>query len=142
MNDFKLNGQTKFIPEWIINKSLDSNQIYAIRAEGESADLIRETEKAVLVSWWTEFGTVQMWCPKSVLTDEDEEQEKAEAYWTNFENKMNKYEHLVEVAKELNCGVRKNMKVVTIVDKVKEAGKFDAIADLVRIGKSGYYCLA
>lgn len=142
MNDFKLNGQTKFIPQWIINENLTSNQIYAIRAEGESADLVRETEKAVLVSWWTEFGKVQMWCPMSVLTDEDEEQKKAEAYWTNFEDRMNKYEHLVEVAKTLDCGVRKNMKVITIVDKVREAGKFDAIANLVKVGKSGYYCLA
>lgn len=42
------NNEVKYIPDWIVEKNLDQNQIYAVRAEGEDAWAQRETEKAIL----------------------------------------------------------------------------------------------
>ena len=135
-------NQAKFIPDWIIRKNLTSNEIWAIEAEGEDAELIRETEKAVLVAWFTEYGKVTMWCPKSVLKDFAEVKAEADAETDRMTSKMEAYDNLVNTAKELHVGVRSHMKVNTIVEKVKNAGKFEAIANLVKMGQRGYYVLA
>lgn len=123
MSSIKLNNEVKFIPEWIIEKNLDDNQIYAVRAEGEDAKLVRETEKAILVEWATEFGKVSMWCPKSVLKSKDEVVAEAKAQQERYNNACERYAKLVETAKSLGVKVRKGMCRLTIINKVDEAGK-------------------
>lgn len=131
MNAINLNNEVKFIPEWIINKNLDDNQIYAIRAEGEDASLVRETEKAILVEWSTEFGKVSMWCPKSVLKSKDEVVAEAKAQQERYNNACEQYNKLVEAAKSLGVKVRKGMCRITIYSKVNEAGKRDELDALL-----------
>ena len=70
------NSEVKYIPDWIVEKNLDQNQIYAVRAESEDATAQRETEKAILAGWTTEYGKVSLWAPKSVL--KSKEQARAE----------------------------------------------------------------
>lgn len=123
MSSIKLNNEVKFIPEWIIEKNLDENQIYAVHAEGEDAKLVRETEKAILVEWATEFGKVSMWCPKSVLKSKDEVVAEAKAQQERYNNACEQYAKLVETAKSLGVKVRKGMCTTTIYSKVNEAGK-------------------
>lgn len=123
MNSVNLNNETKFIPEWIINKNLDQNQVYAIRAEGEDASLVRETEKAVLVAWFTEYGKVEMWCPKSVLKSKNEVEAEIAEQENRFVAGCERYAKLVEAAKGLNIGIRNRMSTQTILRKVNEAGK-------------------
>lgn len=123
MNDIKLNNEIKFIPEWIMNKNLDSNQLYAIRAEQEGPSLVRETEKAILVAWYTEFGKVSMWCPKSVLKSKEEVQKEAEEAENRFIAGCERYAKLVDSAKSLGLAVRNRMNTVTIWDKADQAGK-------------------
>lgn len=139
---FEYNNEAKFIPEWIIEKNLDQNQIYAIRSESDGGSLLRETEKAVLVVWFTEYGKVELWCPKSVLKSYDEIKAEADAEADRMANKMEAYDNLLNIAKDLKCGVRSHMKVDTIANKVREAGKFEAIADLVKMNNKGRYVLA
>lgn len=56
------------VPTWIIDKNLSANESYALCAEANPAfKTVHETEKAVLLSAGTEYGTVEFWCPKSVL---------------------------------------------------------------------------
>ena len=55
------------IPAWIIRKNLNSNEAYAVLNQSSSMNVVRETEKAQLVEFETDFGTVQLWTPKSVL---------------------------------------------------------------------------
>lgn len=57
------------IPYWIINKNLSNEEAFAVMNYTQSCDVAisRETEKAVLFGFITDFGTVKMWCPKSVL---------------------------------------------------------------------------
>lgn len=123
MNAVNLDNEVKFIPEWIIEKNLDQNQIYAIRAEGEDASLVRETEKAILVAWFTEFGKVSMWCPKSVLKSKADYEAEIAEQETRFIAGCERYAKLVEAAKSLNIGIRNRMSTTTIYRKVNEAGK-------------------
>lgn len=55
------------VPAWIIRKNLSQNEAYAVLNECSGSTVIRETEKAVLVSFDTEYGKIEMWSPKSVL---------------------------------------------------------------------------
>lgn len=55
------------VPAWIINKNLSSDQSYAVLNECDNMSVVRETEKAQLVEFSTNYGNVEMWTPKSVL---------------------------------------------------------------------------
>lgn len=55
------------VPEWIIRKNLDDNQAYAVLNENNKTTIVRETEKAKLFKFDTEYGYIEMWSPKSVL---------------------------------------------------------------------------
>jgi|SRR5690625_413077 len=55
------------VPAWIIRKNLDSNQAYAVLNEANRMKTVRETEKAKLVEFDTNYGKITMWTPKSVL---------------------------------------------------------------------------
>lgn len=55
------------VPAWIIRKNLGQSEAYAVLNECNGSSVIRETEKAVLVSFDTNYGVVEMWSPKSVL---------------------------------------------------------------------------
>lgn len=54
------------IPAWLIKKNLTSAEQSAINYGAEKT-IKRETEKAVLFQFTTDFGTIEMWAPKSVL---------------------------------------------------------------------------
>lgn len=55
------------VPAWIIRKNLSQEEAYAVMNQSNSMNVVRETEKAEYVEFDTDFGTVQMWTPKSVL---------------------------------------------------------------------------
>src|SRR5699024_12833660 len=55
------------VPAWIIKKNLSSEQAYAVLNECETMEVKRETEKAQLVEFNTQYGNIEMWTPKSVL---------------------------------------------------------------------------
>src|SRR5690625_3068838 len=55
------------VPTWIIRKNLDQNEQYAVINECEGMSVVRETEKAQLVEYTTNYGKITMWTPKSVL---------------------------------------------------------------------------
>ena len=55
------------IPAWIINKNLTVDGRYGVRYHFDSLEVIRETEKAVLITFHTSLDDYNMWCPKSVI---------------------------------------------------------------------------
>lgn len=57
----------KGVPTWIICKNLSEQEAYVVCSTTNSIDIVRETEKAELISFSTDFGCVKMWTPKSVL---------------------------------------------------------------------------
>lgn len=52
------------VKSWFLNKEFTSGERYAISVS-DDAKVERETEKAILVKWFIEFGTVKHWVPKS-----------------------------------------------------------------------------
>ena len=143
MFEIELNNETKIVPAWIVEKNLDQDRFYAVRAEGVNPTLARETEKAVLLEWDTEFGKVSMWCPKSILKSEEQVKAEEQADIERSNKKYDGYTKLVMAAEKAGVKyVRGYLKVNTIVRMCKAAGKFDAIEGLVKLGKGGRYFLA
>lgn len=55
------------VPAWIIKKNLSQDEASAVLSRTAGISSVRETEKAQLVRFDTDFGNVEMWTPKSVL---------------------------------------------------------------------------
>lgn len=54
------------VKRWFLEKKFTQNEIYAIQTTDE-VKVQRETEKAVLLRWRTDYGTIVSWIPKSCL---------------------------------------------------------------------------
>lgn len=54
------------IKKWFMEKEFSASERYAIETGDEPA-VARETEKAVLLKWDTDFGTISHWVPKSCI---------------------------------------------------------------------------
>lgn len=54
------------VPDWILSENL-SNEEYSAMQYATSMSVERETLKAELVSFDTDFGNITTWVPKSVL---------------------------------------------------------------------------
>lgn len=62
------NTQNVFgVPAWLIRNNLTNAEAYAVLNECYSMKVVRETEKAQLVEFSTNYGKIKMWTPKSVL---------------------------------------------------------------------------
>lgn len=142
MFEIELNNEAKIVPEWIVTKSLERDRRYAVYAEGVNPTIARETEKAILLEWDTESGKVSMWCPKSILKSEEQVKADEQADIERSNKKYDGYTKLIMAAEKAGVKyVRGYLKVNTIVRMCKAAGKFDAIEDLVKLGKGGRYVL-
>lgn len=56
------------IANWFIEKEFTQGERYAISTTEPSVE--RETEKAALLTWNTDFGKITRWIPKTLITDE------------------------------------------------------------------------
>ena len=140
MFEIELNTEAKYVPCWIVKKNLDQDKLYAVRAEGVNPTVARETERAVLLEWDTEFGKVSMWCPKSVLKSEEQMKAEEQADIERSNKKYDGYTKLITAAEEAGVKyVRGYLKVNTVVRMCKAAGKFEAIEDLVKLEGGKYY---
>lgn len=54
------------VKKWFLNKEFTSSERYAI-ATADGFTVSRETEKAILAKWSTEFGVITHWVPKSCI---------------------------------------------------------------------------
>lgn len=90
-------------------------------------EIVGETEKAYkleveCVRLNGDEVTKTMWCPKSCMLTDEEEQAIAEEKKARFENGCKRYEALVNFAKENGLAVRVKMRAETILAKIAEAG--------------------
>ena len=112
------------IPYWFISKNLTRTQSDAII--GERMTVEKETEKAVLVKWNTDYGFVTLWTPKSIIVTEEEAKAEAKAEAEkkiqNFKAAEERYNKLINFAKENGLAVRNKMKKVTVMEMIKKAG--------------------
>ena len=61
------NANVYGVPAWIIVKNLRQDEADAVIGHTASISIVRETEKAQLIRFDTDFGGIEMWTPKSVL---------------------------------------------------------------------------
>ena len=104
------------IKDWFLEKNFSEHERYAISVS--DIEILKETEKAYLLKFISEFGKVEKWIPKACIkTNEEIKAEREQA-----ENNLNKYEKLVEWAKQNGLKVRNRMKKTTIITIIKNAG--------------------
>ena len=121
-----------YVESWFIAKNFNQQQQYAI-SRAESVEVIAETEKAVKVAWFTKYGTITSWVPKSVcgLAEKSEAAKKVEEQIEAREIEARKrliagcerYERVLAFAKEHKVkGARKGLRLQTLLSKIAEAG--------------------
>ena len=121
-----------YVESWFIAKNFNQQQQYAI-SRAERIEVIGETEKAVKVAWFTKYGTITSWVPKSVcgLAEKSEAAKKVEeqiearakAARERLEAAEKHYETVLAFAKENKVkGVRRGLKLRTLYAKIAEAG--------------------
>lgn len=54
------------IKRWFLSKNFSRNEQYVIEC-ADSTEVEKETEKAVLVKWVSDYGTLTRWVPKSCI---------------------------------------------------------------------------
>ena len=121
-----------YVESWFIAKNFNQQQQYAI-SRAERVEVIGETEKAVKVAWFTKYGTITSWVPKSVcgLAEkseaakkvEEEIEARAKAARERLEAAEKHYEAVLAFAKENKVkGIRRGLKLRTLYAKIAEAG--------------------
>ena len=121
-----------YVESWFIAKNFNQQQQYAI-SRAERVEVIGETEKAVKVAWFTKYGTITSWVPKSVcgLAEkseaakkvEEEIEARAKAARERLEAAEKHYEAVLAFAKENKVkGARRGLKLRTLYAKIAEAG--------------------
>lgn len=107
--------ERRYVKEWICRKNLGFDEYYAVKEIGFECEIVKETEKACNVVFKTNYGRIYMWTPKSQM----ETQADKDASWNAA---CNRYEAVLNFAKENGLKVRKGMKLNTIKAKIAEAG--------------------
>ena len=121
-----------YVESWFIAKNFNQQQQYAI-SRAERVEVIGETEKAVKVAWFTKYGTITSWVPKSVcgLAEKSEAAKKVEeqikarakAARERLEAAEKHYEAVLAFAKENKVkGIRRGLKLRTLYAKIADAG--------------------
>lgn len=121
-----------YVESWFIAKNFNQQKQYAI-SRAERIEVIGETEKAVKVAWFTKYGTITSWVPKSVcgLAEKSEAAKKVEEQIEAREIEARKrllagcerYERVLAFAKEHKVkGARKGLRLQTLLSKIAEAG--------------------
>lgn len=110
------------IKSWFLNKEFSANERIAVT--GVSPAMVRETEKAVCLSWNTSYGAVTRWVPKSCLEktnlSEENTTEKCAARLAAIKDRKDRYEVLISECRAHGIPARKGWKVSTMQQKLAE----------------------
>lgn len=110
------------IKSWFLNKEFSANERIAIT--GVSPVMVRETEKAVCLSWNTSYGVVTRWVPKACLEgttlSEENTAEKCAARLDAIKAREARYESLISECRAHGIPARKGWKVSTMQQKLAE----------------------
>lgn len=129
------------IASWFLIENFSQNERYLLSV-GE-VTIKTETEKAILIKVYTDYGVMTKWIPKSVIaTDEEvekilkEENEKRQAN-AEYRNE------LINIAKENKLSVGCHTKTKTIVKKLIENSLFEKLTDETKryANKSMGWCI-
>ena len=55
------------IENWFLNNSLSQNERLVIESS-TAKEVVDETEKAILVKFFSDYGNIEVWLPKSVVS--------------------------------------------------------------------------
>lgn len=120
------------IKSWFVLKNFTSEERYVESVSDK--EVIKESEKAVLIKFVSDFGSFTKWIPKSCLMTEEDyriEREKEIERAKRFEEGKKRYGQLIKFAKENKVkGIRIGLRKETIINKIKDAG-LEVPSDLI-----------
>ena len=113
------------IKNWFVEKNFSSQELLAITGCEPSVE--RETDKALLLSWDTDYGKISRWVPKScILTEADLASEntpdKCAARLQKIQSINENYQALINLCKLHGISARKGMRAATMREKLKSVG--------------------
>lgn len=76
------------VKNWFMIKNFDANERIAIATAGDPV-IERETEKAALLKWNTDFGSIKRWIPKSCIEEDavtDDTEAVENSIMVNYKN--------------------------------------------------------
>ncbi len=108
---------------WFMSRSFTDSERLAII--GVSPVSLRETEKAVQLSWDTSYGKIVRWAPKSCLEtaeglESENTAEKCAQRLEVIKVRQNSYESLVSECRAHGIPARKGWRVATMKQKLAE----------------------
>ena len=118
------------VKNWFMNKNFTSGERLAI-STADAPEIKRETEKAALLEWKTDFGTITRWVPKScIMSDEEVAAELAElntpekcaARLAAIKEREASYQSLIDLCKAHGIRARKGWRVATMKKALSEVG--------------------
>lgn len=112
------------IKTWFLEKNFTERERSVMT--GEPA-VTRETEKAMLLTWGTDFGKIARWVPKSCIVTDAElaaenTPEKCAARMAAIKAREDSYQALVDLCKANGIKARKGWKVATMKAKLADMG--------------------
>lgn len=87
------------LPHWFLDKNLDDAKLYAYKVGDKK--IIKETEKAVCIKVYSDFGNFSFWCPKSVLNGTYKQNENEKITIIQINGKKYAKEFLMKNEKQL-----------------------------------------
>lgn len=111
-----------YVKEWFTSK--EENQLKrTIMKCAYDVSPDKETEKAMLLSFHSDYGTVKTWVPKSCIQTQEEYDEDARTYREEYLKRNESYKTLIQWAKDQGVkGIRVGLRVETIKQKIVAAG--------------------
>lgn len=105
------------LKKWFENRMIESIglQKYQAMKQGYELEISKETEKAYNFLVKTDFGQFYIWAPKSAVETFEERAASNRAA-------IDRYNYLLNLAKENGLKVRVGLKLSTIKEKLIEAG--------------------
>ena len=105
------------IKEWFLYKEFDQNERLVMQYDEMTIE--RETEKAYLLKWNSDFGYFTKWVPKSCIYSDEEIAEVCK----KIDKALDYNRLLVDYAKENGVkGAIVGLKTRTLIEKIKKAG--------------------
>lgn len=113
------------VKSWFMDREFTTNERIAIGFNDPAVQ--RETEKAFLLKWDTDYGVITHWVPKSCIISDEEiaaenTPEKCAARAAATKAREERYQALIDLCKANGIKARKGWRVATMKEKLAAAG--------------------
>lgn len=119
---FEWHEEVCAVPEWFVGRELSQSERMAVHGDADGWEVVRETAKAIRLANATDFGTVRIWVPKSIVVHEDELRRAAAEAADHRAKNDSYYSYLRQLARDNGVKLGSVRKWDKIRARLDEAG--------------------